>query len=302
MAQEKLNKILEAHKLWLNNEGGSRANLSDADLRRADLSRANLSDADLRRANLSRANLSRADLSGAYLSRANLSNANLSRANLSGAYLSDADLSGAYLSRADLSGANLSGAYLSDANLSRANLSRADLSGAYLSDADLSNANLIGADLIGANLSGADLSGAYLSGANLSGADLSDANGLLSSVNFMEAHFERTSDGYIVYKCFGGMYTAPENWKLEPGSIISEAVNPNRTDNCGCGINVAPLDWVKKKFNKQIWKLLIKWEWLPGVIVPYNTDGKIRCERAMILGKVDENGNLMEGETENGLQ
>ncbi len=165
-----------------------------------------------------------------------------------------------------------------------------------------SRANLSGADLSCANLSGANLSGADLSCANLSRADLSCANGLLSSVNFMEAHFERTSDGYIVYKCFDSIYTAPENWKLELGSIISETVNSNRTNDCGCGINVAPLDWVKENFNEQIWKLLIKWEWLPGVIVPYNTSGKIRCERAMILGKVDGNGNLMEGETENGLQ
>ena len=55
------------------------------------------------------ADLSRADLRGADLSDANLRSANLSRtdlrgANLSGAYLSDADLS-----RADLSGAYLSG-------------------------------------------------------------------------------------------------------------------------------------------------------------------------------------------------
>lgn len=78
--------------------------------------------------------------------------------------------------------------------------------------------------------------------------------------------------------------------------------NANLTNDCGCGINVAPLRWVKKNFNKQIWKLLIKWEWLPGVVVPYSTDGKIRCERAMILGRVDENGDLVEEEIENGLQ
>nr|DAJ81008.1 MAG TPA: pentapeptide repeat protein [Caudoviricetes sp.] len=261
MTQEKLNEILKAHKLWLNGEGGSRADLSRADLSRADLSCADLSRADLRGAYLSRANLSRAYLRGAYLSRANLRGADLSRADLSCADLSRADLSCADLSRA---------------NLSRADLSRADLRGAYLRGAYLSRANLRGADLSCADLSGADV--------------------LLSSVKFMEANFERTDDGYIVFKCFGGVYAAPENWKLEPGSVISENVNPNRTNDCGCGINVAPLGWVKKNFDKQIWKLLIKWEWLPGVVVPYNTDGKIRCERAMILGKVDENGNLMEEE------
>ena len=56
---------------------------------------ANLSEADLSRANLSRANLSEADLSGASLSWADLCGADLSGANLSWANLSRADLSGA---------------------------------------------------------------------------------------------------------------------------------------------------------------------------------------------------------------
>ena len=92
-----LKKILDEHLLWLNGEGGSRA-----------------------------------DLRGADLSCANLSNANLFGANLRGANLRDADLSGADLSFANLRGADLSGANLSCANLSCANLSNANLSGASM--------------------------------------------------------------------------------------------------------------------------------------------------------------------------
>lgn len=55
-----LKKILDEHLLWLNGEGGSRA-----DLRGANLFGANLSDADLRGANLSGADLSCANLRGA---------------------------------------------------------------------------------------------------------------------------------------------------------------------------------------------------------------------------------------------
>ena len=63
MTQEELNVVLEKHRKWLNDEdGGERADLSDA----------NLSDAYLRGANLSGANLS-----GAYLRGANLRDANL---------------------------------------------------------------------------------------------------------------------------------------------------------------------------------------------------------------------------------
>ena len=142
------------------------------------------------------------------------------------------------------------------------------------------------ADLRRANLSDADLSGANLSDADLSGADLSGSQGLLDAINYMEAHFERTDEGYIVYKTFGENYSAPESWKIEPGSIIEETVNCDRTTECGCGINVAPLAWVKKYGCHRPYKLLIRWEWLPGVVVPYNTDGKIRCSKVQILEAV----------------
>ena len=175
-------------------------------------------------------------------------------------YLSGADLSGANLSDADLSGADLSGADLRRANLIRANLRRADLSDADLSDADLSD------------------------------ADLSGTKGLLDAINYLEANFERTKDGYIVYKIFGAYNAPPETWKIEKDSIIEEVCNPNRTNQCGCGISVATLDWVEKDnlySDRKVYKLLIRFEWLPGVVVPYGTDGKIRCSRAQIIGEVE---------------
>ena len=261
MTPEKLAEILAAHKLWLNDEeGGVKADLSGADL-----SCANLSGADLSCANLSCANLSCANLSGADLSGADLSGANLRCANLGGADLRRADLSWA-----DLSGANLGGADLSGADLRRADLSWADLSGADLSCANLSGANLRGADLSCANLSG--------------------AKELLSAVNFIDAHFERVADGYIAYKTFNSEYAAPESWTIAEGSVITENVNFDRCEECGCGINVAPLDWVKSRYGRRggaIWKVLIRWEWLCGVCVPYNSDGKIRCERVELLEVVN---------------
>ena len=197
-------------------------------------------------------------------------------------YLSDADLSDA-----DLSGADLSGADLSDADLSGADLSGADLSDADLRRANLRRANLRRANLSDANLSGADLSDANLRRANLSDADLSGSQGLLDAINYMEANFERTDEGYIVYKSFNENYSAPDSWKIEPGEIIEETVNCDRTTECGCGINVAPLEWVRRNGRNQPYKLLIRWEWLPGVVVPYNTDGKIRCSKAQILEAVE---------------
>ena len=170
----------------------------------------------------------------------------------------------------------------------KANLSWANLSRANLSWANLSRANLSWADLSGADLSRADLSRADLSGADLSGADLSGAKGLLSTVNYLDAHFERTPDGYIAYKTFNAYYRSPDAWTIENGAVIEENVNFDRCTSCGCGINVAPLEWVKNEYPKaQIWKVLIRWEWLCGVCVPYMTDGKIRCERVELIEVVE---------------
>ena len=256
--------------------------LIDADLRYANLSNADLSDANLSGANLIDANLSGANLSNADLSGANLSNADLRYADLSGANLIDANLSGA-----NLIGANLSGANLIDANLSGANLIDANLIGANLIDANLIDANLSNANLINANLINADLSNANLRYADLRGADLSGSQGLLDAINYMEANFERTDEGYIVYKIFNENCSEPEAWKIEPGEIIEETVNCDRTIEYGCGSNVAPLELVEKYGCNQPYKLLIRWEWLPGVVVPYNTDGKIRCSKAQILEAVE---------------
>ena len=85
MSNEKLQKILDNHELWLSNKGGKRANLSRANLSGANLSEANLSWADLLGADLSKVDLSRANLSWANLSEADLSWANLLEANLLGA-------------------------------------------------------------------------------------------------------------------------------------------------------------------------------------------------------------------------
>ncbi|EJP1249420.1 TPA: pentapeptide repeat-containing protein [Listeria monocytogenes] len=106
MKQEELDIILENHGKWLLNEGGERADLSNADLKNT---------------NLRFANLRLADLRGAYLSNANLRGANLRFADISNANLSNANLSITDLSNANLYNANLRGTDLSDANLNWVN-------------------------------------------------------------------------------------------------------------------------------------------------------------------------------------
>lgn len=109
MEKEKLDKILENHKLWLNGEGGECANLRGADLRYA-----NLYNIDLRCANLNSADLNSADLRCANLRGANLNSANLNSVNLSGASLYNANLRGASLYNANLYSSNLNNANLNN--------------------------------------------------------------------------------------------------------------------------------------------------------------------------------------------
>jgi len=117
-----LKNILLDHSKWLQGDGGSRANLTGANLTRANLTGANLTRANLTGANLTRANLTGANLTEANLARANLTGANLARANLTEANLAGANLTGANLAGANLTEANLAGADLTKANLTMAHL------------------------------------------------------------------------------------------------------------------------------------------------------------------------------------
>ncbi len=63
VSKNELTEILKKHEMWINREeGGIRADLSNADLSRANLHLANLAMADLSGANLNLANLSGATL------------------------------------------------------------------------------------------------------------------------------------------------------------------------------------------------------------------------------------------------
>ncbi len=180
--------------------------------------------------------------------------------------------------RADLSFANLSSADLSFANLRYANLLFENLR----------YANLRFADLSFADLRSANLSSAHFSYANLRYANLSSAKALKSSIDCLSEMFKKNKSGFIVYKTFGLQREPNKNWIIKAKSIISENVNYNRTEDCGCGVNFATKEWLKKNNNKnlEVWECLIKFEWLSGVVIPYTTDGKARCERLQLIKRL----------------
>ena len=162
MTKNELNKVLENHKLWLNDEGGAWANLKDTDLRGTDLR-----GIDLRYANLKNTDLYSANLRGADLRYAHLRYANLKGADLRDVNLKYADLKYANLRNADLYGADLKNANLRYANLYSVDLNNADLDNADLRGADLRYTGLMNTDLNNADLSDTDLRYTSLNGANL---------------------------------------------------------------------------------------------------------------------------------------
>ena len=255
MDQNKLNKILKEHKLWLSSERkrGKRANLINADLSNVDLTNANLSNA--------------------CLINANLTNVNLTNANLIDANLIDADLTNADLT---------------NANLTNANLTSAEFRWSTLKNANFKNTKLEGAYFFGSDLTGADFTGANLKDAYLTNAIMDNCKGLIDPIEYLDKTFKKTELGYIVYKTFNSQFEAPQTWKIEEKSeIIENDINIDRRESCGPGINVATKEWVISQFGRaEIWKCLIKFEDANdpmNTVVPYATDGKIRCRKLTIL-------------------
>ena len=131
MTQEELNRVLENHLHWFQ---------QDCD------------GWDKMRAVLDGENLDGLNLNGALLDGASLNGASLNKA-----LLNEASLNGASLNEASLNWASLNGALLNEASLNEASLNWASLNGALLNEASLNEASLNGAVLNGASLDGASL-------------------------------------------------------------------------------------------------------------------------------------------------
>lgn len=115
--------------------------------------------------------------------------------------------------------------------------------------------------------------------------DMSGCKGVPNGIDFLAENFEFVPEGMIAYKTFEQNYSPNKNWKIKPGSVLNEVVDDNPRRSCGYGINVATLEWVNGNCDneREIWKVLIRNEWLPGVVVPFYTDGKIRATRVELL-------------------
>mgnify|MGYP002713273708 CR=1 FL=1 len=134
--------------------------LSFTDMSHEDLSQVDLQGAKLESTNLVETNLEATHLEWADLSNSQMKGANLFKANLIGSIMTNSNLERANLTEATLNGAILQNANLHKANLARADLNWVDFTRANLRDANLQQAQLGWAKLTDAQLDGADLNGA----------------------------------------------------------------------------------------------------------------------------------------------
>ena len=143
-------------------------------------------------------------------------------------------------------------------------------------------------DGVRADLSSADLRSANLSYADLSSANLSQSKGLLKAREWISENFKKTKNGFVVYKKIGNTsYTMPKSWNIESKSFLEDIVNPNQTEDCGCGVNFGTRQWCDNNYSEaDLWECLILFEDAPDIVVPYNTDGKARCGRLQLIKKI----------------
>ena len=149
-----LEEILENHKHWLMRdvEGYEkmRANLDGADISNTDLRFANL-----KCASLNDVNFYKSDLRGVDLRKTSLQHTNLSYADFREATLNDTYILNSNLAHADFGDASLVGAYISHSNLTRADLECANFGWADFRSCNLRHANFKCCNLLYANFVGA---------------------------------------------------------------------------------------------------------------------------------------------------
>jgi hypothetical protein len=121
---------------------------------------------------------------------------------------------------------------------------------------------------------------------------------IIGNALYLMAYFERVEGGWIAYKTFNSIYKAPPSWKIEAGSIITESdLNIYPYEDCATGISVAiSVEWIQDfiatdlhnaigETSAPVWKVFIPE--FATIVIPNNTDGKIRVNTLQLLNIID---------------
>jgi uncharacterized protein YjbI with pentapeptide repeats len=202
------------------------------------------------------------------------------------------------ISNAVMRNASFAGAYLSEVKFENSLLENADFRGMIPYYVDFSGATLIGANLeeIRPDDNPDKTWAAAWSRITLASANISGATGIPDPLDWMNANFERTEKGWIVYKRFGDTpKTKPAScfsWgELKEGKELHENVCSAAYESCACGVNFATLEWIYDEYgrlreNSEIWQCLLPFERSVSLVVPYGTTGKARCNHLVLIRKM----------------
>jgi len=255
ITQDMFEEMMEDHLLWQSHQEGAQKFVIDS---------ADFTDLDMSNAALTCAIFTNCRFDGA-----RMSNTSIQAGVLEGCYFRGTDMSCMTLTYA-----NMRYSYFSHVNFLHSRLTEADMRDTQITACKLRDTLFIGTKMEGCVIRDSDLSSANLSG----------SRGLLDPAQYMRKHFQKTDGGYIAYKVFGVSHEPPAYWHIMPGAILEEEVNPDRTALYGCGVNLGTAEFVCQRLAvSSVWECLISWEDLPSVIVPYATDGWIRCRRVRLI-------------------
>lgn len=206
----------------------------------------------------------------------------LSKVNLYSAVIDHVDCTDTNFYAADLENSTINQTTFEDCALCFSIMRHASMNFPHFLRCDLAYAEISEVAISSAEFLRCDLSNAVLENTSLADVNLSGSFGLISPSDWLRDQFESDAQGILVYKSLEAMHTS--HWgDVVPGMILSETVNPDRTASCGCGVNFGTLIYVQTNYPENLWLCRIRWEWLPEVIVPYNTDGKARCGKLELI-------------------
>lgn len=118
---------------------------------------------------------------------------------------------------------------------------------------------------------------------SFNGTNFKGSTGLSSPIDIISGNYEKTENGYIGYCVF--------DKSPEPGQILTETVNTNRSTPSGIHVMTKEyINWIYKdketgndkrtRYKKvEVWEVIIPFEYLSGVVVPFDFHGEIYCER-----------------------
>ena len=192
---------------------------------------------------------------------------------------------------------NFTGANFADRNLYKVNFYDSWIYSTNFTGATISKSNFGNCLLNCVEMRGTVFKDTTFGNTSLNNTNISGASGLLDPVEWLAKNFEHTDEGIIVYRASGSTTYSnhtPAHWKFEPGAYLTETCNPSRESECASGVNFATKDWVLKKYppsgfrTRKYWKCLIEWKDAPGIVVPFQTNGKARCSRLKILEEISQ--------------